>query len=104
MEEANVFPQKKDEYTRLLFCPMDEESLLHAFSVAARCRKSGIATEVYPETSKLKKQLGYANSNRIPYAVIVGENERKSGEFALKNMETGNQETVDIETLIELLS
>ncbi|MBQ2523738.1 MAG: histidine--tRNA ligase, partial [Prevotella sp.] len=67
-------------------------------------RKAGIRTEIYPDSAKMKKQMGYANAKEIPYVVLVGEIEMNTGKLTLKNMTTGEQTQVDIDELIEQVS
>jgi histidyl-tRNA synthetase len=67
-------------------------------------RTAGIRTELFPESSKLKKQLGYADSKKIPFVALVGDNEMTENKINLKNMFTGEQQLVTTEMLIELLS
>ncbi|TNE78983.1 MAG: histidine--tRNA ligase [Bacteroidetes bacterium] len=101
--EMNAFPELGANFTQLIFCPMDEASRLYSFKLASQCREAGIQTEVYPEPAKLKKQLGYADNNGIPVAVIVGENERESGALSVKFLQDGQQESLDILALINRL-
>ena len=62
------------------------------------------ADEIFPDSSKMKKQMGYANSKTIPFVALVGENEMNEGKVTLKNMETGEQKLVSPEQLISELS
>lgn len=93
LEAANLFPNLSAAGVRLLVCAMDEDCFHMAFALANQLRDAGIACEVYPAAAKLKKQLDYANDRQMPFAAIIGETERSSGTVALKNLQTGNQET-----------
>ncbi|MDI1232989.1 MAG: histidine--tRNA ligase [bacterium] len=95
MEELNLFPTDGTNFTDVLFCCMDESAFAYSLPLADELRLNGIKTEVYPDTSKLKKQLDYANAKNILWAVIVGENEMKNNQLALKNLLTGEQELID---------
>ena len=66
-------------------------------------RKAGISAELYPEASKMKKQMSYADAKQIEYVAIVGESEIAEGKIALKNMATGEQLSLTIDELIEKL-
>ncbi|MEG1573044.1 MAG: His/Gly/Thr/Pro-type tRNA ligase C-terminal domain-containing protein, partial [Bacteroidales bacterium] len=66
-------------------------------------RKKGIAAELYPDAAKLQKQLSYANAHKIPFVVLVGEEELKTEKFMLKDMNQGEQTLVSAEELIEKL-
>ena len=63
-------------------------------------RKEGIAVELYPEESKLKKQMSYANALPIPYVAFVGEEEVQNKTITLKNMESGEQSALSLDALI----
>ncbi len=103
MEELNLFPNTTNSFTQLLFCSMTDEALAYALPLAAKARKAGINTEVYPSVAKLKKQLDFANANQIAYAVIIGESEMQSGQLAFKNLHTGNQQSIDIDGVIDMI-
>ena len=68
--------------------------------VQAILRKAGISTEIYPGESKLKKQMEYANKIKSPAAILYGENEIKSGKPTLRNLSSGEEETVEIKELV----
>jgi histidyl-tRNA synthetase len=93
MEELKLFPESGDQFTDILFCPMDEPALLYCIQIADQLRHSGVKVEVYPTASKLKKQLDYANDKKILWAAIVGENEMRTSIVSLKNLRTGEQDT-----------
>ena len=61
-----------------------------------------IKTQIYVEKAKIKKQFKYANSLEIPYVIVLGEDEIKNGTVSLKNMETGEQQELTIEKLIQI--
>ena len=63
-------------------------------------RDAGIRAEIYPDSTKMKKQMGYANDKNIPFVAIVGENEMNEGKLTLKNMTTGEQTLVTPEELL----
>jgi len=69
-----------------------------------KVRDAGIIAEIYPDSSKMKKQMSYANSRNIPYVAIAGETEVESNSITLKNMDSGEQKTLSIEDLIPLLN
>ena len=65
-----------------------------------KARQAGIRTEIYPDASKMKKQMAYANAKQIPFVALAGENEMNEGKLTLKNMTTGEQQLVTIDELI----
>ncbi len=85
---------------KVLIVPMDKVS---AFSLktASEMRMAGIPVEVFTEDDKFRKKLTYANKVGVPYIAIIGEEEEKLKKIALKNMETGDQELLDIKTVIK---
>lgn len=103
MEELQLFPSGVQKDIEILFIALDEESHKYAFRQVAALRKSGISCDLYPEPSKLKKQMSYANARNVPYVGIIGESERQEGVISLKNMVTGDQNNVKPEDLITLL-
>ena len=73
-------------------------------SAIAKLRAQGVPAEIYPDSVKMKKQMSYANALNIPYVAIVGSDELASGKVTLKDMVTGGQELLDIDTLVERMS
>ena len=69
----------------------------------SKVRAAGIRTELYPESAKMKKQMGYANDKQIPFVAIVGENEMNEGKLTLKNMTTGEQSLVTPDELLAVV-
>ena len=72
-----------------------------ALELAKELRQAGIKTEVFPTVDKLAKQFKTAEQKKIPYVLVVGENEIKENKFALKNMSTGEQSLLSLEEIIE---
>jgi histidyl-tRNA synthetase len=103
MEELQLFPSNSAVSTKVLLCYFDEESEKYSLPLLYQLRASGINSELFPEAGKLKKPLNYANSKGIPYAVIVGSDEMKSGELTIKDMLKGEQERLTIDKIIQKL-
>ena len=103
MEELGLFPTNVEGKTQVMIASFDPESHKAAFILGSKLRKAGIKTDVYPEPLKMKKQLNYANKNGIPMVVFVGEDERASGIWQLKDMKTGDQLNLDTDSLISHL-
>lgn len=104
MEAAGLFPSNSMNSTRVLLCCMDENAMSTAFSLAKNLRDAGISTEVYPGTVKLKKQLDYANNKGIAWACILGDQEIKAGTISIKNLYSGEQNTVPQNQLLSHIS
>ena len=81
----------------------DQSTFNYSLGVAHQLRKKGIATEVYPDIAKIKKQMEYANKKMIPYVVVIGSEEQKSGLLAFKDMKKGEQRQVGVEEIVRLL-
>jgi len=102
--QLDRFPKKATMDTTLLFVNFGETEVKHIIPILGRLRKSGIASELYPEQAKMKKQMSYANTREIPFVALVGEQEMKDGLITLKEMESGRQERLTPEELVERLS
>jgi histidyl-tRNA synthetase len=72
-----------------------------ALEIAKELRQVGIKTEVFPAIDKLAKQFKVAEQKKIPFVIVVGENEIKENKFAFKNMSTGEQNLLSVEEIIE---
>ena len=103
LEEMNLFPANVQVSTRALFFNMGEAESRFAFSIMQQLRSSGIACELYHEASKINKQFTYAEKKNIPLVIIIGSKEMEEKNCAVKNLSTGNQETVALEKLAEYL-
>lgn len=103
MDELDLFPKDNSQNLKLLFVTFDDESFMYAYKALLKVRAAGINAELYPEPTKMKKQMKYANARNVPFVAVVGSNEMKDNVFAVKNMDTGQQEKLDIEALIEIL-
>ena len=104
LNTLDLFPKEAVHTTQVLFINFGEKETAYCIPLVAKLRKAGIRTEIYPDSAKMKKQMGYANAKEIPFVVLVGENEMNTGKLTLKNMTTGEQTQVDIDELIEQVS
>jgi histidyl-tRNA synthetase len=103
MNQLNLFPDGIKASSKLLIVNFGEKEQSVCLGLLKRIRKAGISAEYYPDKAKLKKQLGYANANRIPYALLVGDEEIKSEKYTLRDMETGEQKALPTEKIIRQL-
>lgn len=99
MEEMNLFPPHVQVSTRALFFNMGEPEALFSFGIMQEIRSNGIACELYHEAIKISKQFSYAEKKNIPFVIIIGSKEMEERNCAVKNLATGNQETVPLEKL-----
>ena len=100
----DLFPKDAAAAATVLFTNMGEQEVAYALPVAACLRSRGIACEVYPDNTKLKKQFEYADRKGIPYLAIVGDQEMAEGTVTLKNLATGQQQRVPKDELAESLA
>ncbi len=100
LEELSLFPENANQQTQIMFAAFDVDCLRAAFSLATQLRVKNLSVEVYPEATKIKKQLDYANKNNIPYVVIIGSEELDEKVVMLKNMISGEQQKISFEKLI----
>jgi len=92
LTELNLYPADLQTTTELLFVSFGEAELRYALTWAKALRTKGLRIEVYPEPTKMKKQMGYADAKQIPFVAIVGGDEMAAGKVMLKNMTTGEQQ------------
>ena len=100
LEALNLFPEFTEGQTQVMLCYFDDENAAANFKLATDLRKAGIATVMYPENAKLKKQFKYADANNIPFVVMGGAEEWKAAKLTVKNMQSGQQDAVDIDSLV----
>jgi len=102
--ELGTLPEVSAVSTRVLVCALSEEFNSLSAEILTKLRKENINSQVYlGKNLSLNKQLDYANKSKIPYVVILGEDEIKSGLVTIKNMESGEQKTINLEETISLL-
>ena len=105
MEERGMFP---DDLTAnsadVMITLWNEDSASESLKLAAELRATGLRVLVYPEADKLGKQFKYADSLNIPYVCILGENELAENKVAVKNLKTGEQETISRDEITIKLS
>lgn len=95
----NLYPESLGASTQVLFANFGPESAAAALRTCKMLRAKGISAEVYPDSVKMKKQIGYADSAHVPFFAMIGEDELAQGKVTLKNMATGEQNLLDMEAL-----
>jgi len=103
LTELDLYPKAVQEQTRVLFATFGQDELHYALTWAKQLREDGICVEVFPEPTKMKKQMGYADNKQIPFVAIVGGDEMAAGKVMLKNMTSGEQALASLEELREVL-
>ena len=100
MEELNLFPADVHVSTQVLFFNLGEAESATAFNLLQQLRQKGIRSELYHETAKFDKQFKYAEKKNIPFIVIIGEKELKENTCNIKNLSTGEQQTIATSELL----
>lgn len=103
LEELDLFPASSSSATKVLIVNFGEEIEQHTLPLLYRLREAGVAAELYPIPAKLKKQMGYADGKKIPYVLLMGEEEIVSGAYSVKDMASGTQQKLSVDELITLL-
>ena len=103
LNTLDLYPKEAVNGPRLLFINFGEKETAYCLSAVSKARAQGIRTEMYPDSVKMKKQMSYANAKAIPSVALAGENEIAEGKFTLKNMQTGEQQLVTIDELIDII-
>ncbi len=103
MEQLNLFPESSLQATKVLFSNFGATEEIHSLPIIKQFREAGIKSEIYPEAGKMKKQFGYADKKNIPFVVIIGEEEMAQNSITVKNMTTGEQESLTVADAIAQL-
>lgn len=94
MEELKLFPETVQTGTKVLFFNLGEQESRKAYELMQQLRNKGVAAELYHEQAKFDKQFKYADKKAIPFAVMLGNKELEEGNCNIKNLQTGEQQTV----------
>lgn len=103
LNTLDLYPDETVAATRVLFTNFGPSEAAASMRMIKSLRDAGISAEIYPEQSKMKKQMGYADALSIPYVAIVGETELAEGKLTLKNMSTGEQQLLTLDEAIRVL-
>jgi histidyl-tRNA synthetase len=101
LNTLDLYPKDSMNATQILFINFGEKETAYCLPIINKVRASGFRAEIYPDAAKMKKQMSYANAKQIPFVVLAGENEIHEGKVMLKNMETGEQQLLTPDELIE---
>ena len=103
LNTLNLYPDETQTGTRIMFVNFGHSESIASLKMIKALRSAGISAEIYPEPAKMKKQMGYADALHIPFVAIIGENEMKNGTVTLKDMTTGEQQQLTVDSLIEAI-
>ncbi|MDG1333653.1 MAG: histidine--tRNA ligase [Crocinitomicaceae bacterium] len=103
LEELDLFPATVDNRLDVLFVNFGEMEQGHCLKAVKLLRAEGISSEVYPTSAKMQKQMKYANARGVKHVAMLGANEIEEGYIKVKNMDSGDQTSVNVQGLIQLL-
>ena len=103
LNTLDCYPKDATNGTQLLFINFGDRETAYCLPAVAKAREAGIRSEIFPDSSKMKKQMSYANAKQIPFVALAGENEIAAGKLTLKNMLSGEQQLLNIEEIINIV-
>jgi histidyl-tRNA synthetase len=98
--QLNKFPDASLSSTKVMFANFGSKEEHFCLPLVKSLREAGISAELFPESAKMKKQMGYADAKKIPFVVMVGENEISENAVSVKNMQSGEQVKVEVNNLV----
>ena len=104
LNALDLYPADTMATARVMFVNFGEQEASTSLGHIMALRRAGISAELYPDSAKMKKQMNYANDRQIPFVAIVGADEVQNGTIALKNMVTGEQQSLTVEQVIAALA
>lgn len=99
LNQLDLYPKAVTTATQVLFINFGEKETDYSLPIIKQLREHGIRCEIYPDASKMKKQMQYANQKGIPFVVMTGETEMAEGKVMLKNMTSGEQKLLSPDEL-----
>ncbi len=103
LNDLDLYPESTMSGTQLLFVNFGAKEQSWAFAPASALRKAGISVEIYPSAAKLQKQFSYADNLHIPFVAVLGEKEHEAGRVVVKDMKSGEQESLATDALLAWL-
>ena len=104
LNALDLYPADTMATAMVMFVNFGEQEATASLMHIKALRQAGISAELYPDCAKMKKQMNYANDRQIPFVAIVGADELNSGTITLKDMSTGDQQTLTVDKVIEHLN
>ena len=104
LNQLDLYPKDSVTATQVLFINFGDKETAYCLPIINKVRANGIRAEIFPEAAKMKKQMSYANAKQIPFVALAGENEISECKLTLKNMETGEQQMLTPEEVIEAIN
>lgn len=104
LNALDLYPSDIAGAAKVMFTNFGSAEAAKSLQVIKVLREHGISAEIYPDSAKMKKQMGRADALGIPFVAIIGESELADGTVTLKNMTTGEQQSLTIDELVKALS
>jgi histidyl-tRNA synthetase len=104
LQELQLFPESTAAGTRVLISNFDSDAESYALPIVQQLRQANIASEIYPSSAKLKKQMAYADDKNIPYVILIGSDEMESHTLTIKDMKSGIQQKLTVEGILDFLT
>ena len=101
--EAEIIKPNTKSLSQVLIVPFSNSNISYCNEIAKFLRENSIKCEIYYEDKAFKKKLNYANRLKIPFVCIIGDDEQNSKTVTIKNMDTGNQESVEMEKVLDII-
>ncbi|MBI9041426.1 histidine--tRNA ligase [Lutibacter sp.] len=102
LEELNLFDAVELPKPKVLFVNFGDKEAAFCMKALVKLREHNIKSELYPDSSKMKKQMNYANRREIPFVVMVGSSEIEKNIYTVKIMQTGEQQECSLEELLKI--
>ena len=99
LKEIGLVDKKEENLTEILIIPMSEEENFYAIDILNILHDKGISADIYLEGGKLKKKFSYADKIGVKYAYIIGGEERENKTITVRNMKTGEQESIEFDSI-----
>ena len=103
LNQLDLYPKETVTGPELLFVNFGQAEAASCLPRMAQARQAGVRCEIYPDSTKMKKQMAYANAKAVPFVAIAGENEMNEGKITLKDMATGEQRLVTADEMINII-
>ena len=103
LNQLNLFPDNLSSGVDVMFVNFGEKEEAHILPILPQLRSKGISAEIYPDAAKMKKQMTYANNTKAYFVAIVGGNEIADNKITLKNMHSGEQQTIGLDEAIAVI-
>lgn len=103
LEEMDLFPETLDKSLDVLCINFGERESMSALALVTQLRKQGVTADVYPSKAKMQKQMKYANNRKVPFVVLIGENEMNTKTFVVKDMASGEQHTYGLDEINDFI-